>query len=181
MGMDSEKLSRRTKQPGHDRTFESSERNFEAALAKILDPAEFEIDSKPDELRKIFDNRFGIIPEASIRHRQTGRVMYFEVKKQGPAGNADERACKHHTVQFQRTLKKVTGAEYHPFCTIFCESLATDERYTVKHPHFFEEGRFFLWVDYDLDDLSAFLSQNILPLLRDDISLSSTESGTRSV
>lgn len=166
MGMDSGKLSKRAKQPGHDRTFVKSEMNFEAALAIILDSEEFEIDPKPDELRKIFDDRFGIVPEVCIRHKRTRRPMYFEVKKQGPAGNADERACKHHTVQFQRTLLLVTGVEYHAFCTVFCESLATDERYTIKHPYFFEEGRYFLWDGYDLESLRDFLEENILPLLR---------------
>ena len=166
MGMDSGKLSRRSKQPGHDRTFEASEENFEAAIAEVLDSSEFEIVAKPSELRKIFDNRFGIVPELSIRHKRTRRVMYVEVKKQGPNGNADERASKHHTVQFQKTLRGVTGLDYHAFLTIFCESLATDERYTVKHPYFFEHGRYFLWVDYDLDDLRAFLEEHILPLLR---------------
>lgn len=46
----------------------------------------------------------GIRPEASILNKATGRVMYFEVKKQGDAGNAEERAFKHHTVQFYKTL-----------------------------------------------------------------------------
>ena len=83
--------------------------------------------------------------------------MYFEVKKQGEAGNADERACKHHTVQFYKTLHEVTGYDYHPFVTIMCEALARSERYTIKHPYFFEPDHYFLWVDYDLDSLSAYL------------------------
>jgi hypothetical protein len=166
MGMDSKKLSARAKQPGDDRSFEASESNFEAALAAILDANEFEIVAKPDELRKMFSGRYGIVPEARITHRKTKRSMYFEVKKQGPAGNADERACKHHTMQFRETLRGVTGLDYHSFCTIFCESLATDERYTIKHPYFFEAGRFFLWVDYDLNALRAFFEESVLPILR---------------
>ena len=70
----------------------------------------------------------GVRPEASIRNRETGRVMYFEVKKQGDAGNAEERAFKHHTVQFYKTLQDLTRMPYHAYRTIFCESLATNPR-----------------------------------------------------
>lgn len=83
--------------------------------------------------------------------------MFFEVKKQGPAGNADERACKHHTVQFYRELAKFTGADYHAFCTIMCESLAELDRYVVKHKYYFESDHYFAWRDYDLDALSEYI------------------------
>lgn len=36
MGMDSRKLSARIKQPGHDRTFRTSETNFVEALHQLL-------------------------------------------------------------------------------------------------------------------------------------------------
>lgn len=159
MGMDSKKLSERAKQPGHDRTFRESEENFVSALRKILDPQEWEVVDHPRDLARIFGDRFGVVPEASITYRPNGRVVYFEVKKQGPSGNADERACKHHTVEFYKTLHSVTGYDYHPFVTIMCQNLATDERYTLKHPYFFEEDHYLLWVDYDLDILADFLAR----------------------
>ena len=157
--MDAAKLSARAKQPGHDRTFEDSERNFVAALREILDPKDWEVVDHPRALGKIIDGRYGVVPEASITYRANGRVLYFEVKKQGPAGNADERACKHHTVQFYKELQAVTGLDYHPFVTIMCENLATDERYTVKHPFYFEPDHYFLWQGYDLDALADFIAQ----------------------
>jgi hypothetical protein len=40
-----------------------------------------------------------------------------------------------------------------------CDSLATDERYTTKHPAYFEPDQYFCWVDYDLDALSAFIEK----------------------
>lgn len=158
MGMDSAKLSARARQPGHDRTFETSEANFVKALADILQSDEWVITDHPRDLSKIIGGRFGVVPEASIEYRATGRKMYFEVKKQGPAGNADERAAKHHTVQFYKELQDVTGYDYHPFVTILCESLATAERYTLKHPFFFEADHYFCWVDYDVDLLADFLA-----------------------
>lgn len=155
MSMDSKKLSARAKQPGHDRTFEHSESEFITLLREALEPRGYVVTEKPRDLAGIFSRRggaaYGVVPEASIRSRKTGRVAFFEVKKQGPRGNADERACKHHTVQFYRTLKEKFGYNYHPFFTVFCESLASEERYVVKHPYFFEVGQYFCWKDYDRD------------------------------
>ena len=108
MGMDSKKLSARTKQPGHDRTFTASETNFSTALRSFLDPKLYQVIDKPRDLARIFPREggdgLGVHPEASITSVRTGKKLFFEVKKQGPNGNADERACKHHTVQFQAHL-----------------------------------------------------------------------------
>lgn len=158
MGMDSSKLSARTKQPGHDRSFEASEANFVDALRIILpDETLFVVDPKPRDLSKLLGGRYGVIPEASIEYRPNGHKMYFEVKKQGERGNAEERACKHHTVQFYKTLREHTGYSYHPYATIMCESLATDERYTIKHPFFFEDGHYFEWVGYGIEPLRGYI------------------------
>jgi hypothetical protein len=157
-GMDSKRLSQRARQPGHDRTFRESESNFIEALRTILDLSEFSVDDKPKDLARLLGGHYGIQPEASIEHRPSGRKMYFEVKKQGPGGNADERACKHHTVQFYRRLADFTGYEYHAFCTIMCESLADLERYTVKHAFFFEPEHYFAWKNYDLDLLADYIA-----------------------
>lgn len=128
------------------------------ALRKILSADEWDIVEQPRDLIKIIAGRYGILPEASITFRATGRRMYFEVKRQGMGGNADERAAKHHTVQFYKELHDVTGFRYHPFVTIMCESLATADRYTAKHPFYFEEDHYFCWVEYDLDLLADFLA-----------------------
>lgn len=158
MGMNSEKLSARVKQPGHDRTFEASEANFVDALRIILpDGAAYRIDPKPRDLSKILGGRYGVVPEASIEYIPTGHKMYFEVKKQGARGNAEERACKHHTVQFYKTLREHTGYSYHAYATIMCESLATDDRYTLKHPYFFERHHYFEWIDYKIDPLRVYI------------------------
>lgn len=158
MGMDSAKLSARARQPGHDRTFETSEANFVEALREILPASEWVVTAKPKNLRKIIAGRYGVEPEASIVYKPTGRAMYFEVKKQGPAGNADERASKHHTVQFYKQMHELTGYDYHPYVTILCESLATDHRYVTKHPFYFEEDHYFCWVNYDLDSLADYIA-----------------------
>lgn len=163
--MDSGKLSARTKQPGHDRTFVTSEANFIAAASRCLDPALYDVVDHPRELADLFADTetearaLGVIPEAAIISLRTGRRFFVEVKKQGEIGNADERACKHHTVQFYKTLHARYGYDYHPFVTVMCESLATNRRYTLKAGYLFEPDNYFLWVGYDLDLLSGYLKE----------------------
>ena len=158
MGMDSARLSARIKQPGHDRTFTTSETNFVAALRQILPERDWAVEDHPRDLAKMIDGRYGVVPEAGIRLLENDRVWYFEVKKQGPAGNADERACKHHTVEFYKRLAAWTGMPYHAFSTIMCENLATDDRYTTKHPYYFEADHYFNWIDYELAPLAGYLA-----------------------
>lgn len=161
--MGSEQLSRRRRQPGDDRSFERSESLFVETARAALDPDVYDIIAKPGDLQAIFPARLpgeralGIIPEAVIIHRGTGRRLFVEVKKQGDMGNADERACKHHTVRFQKLLHDLYGYDYHPFVTIFCESLATNRRYTRKAEFFFEPDQYFNWVDYDPELLGRWL------------------------
>ena len=80
MGMNSAMLSRRARQPGHDRTFRTSEKNFVEALKKILDPNEWMIEDHPDDLRRFISGKYGIIPEASIEFLPTGRKFSSKSK-----------------------------------------------------------------------------------------------------
>lgn len=161
--MDSERLSARTKQPGHDRTFERSERSFIDVASRVLDPLRYRVVDHPRDLANCFpsdlagDRALGVVPEALIESVATGRKFFVEVKKQGDQGNAEERAFKHHTVQFYRTLYDIYGYDYHPFVTVCCESLAVNPRYTRKFQFLFEPDHYFLWVDYDEDLLADYL------------------------
>jgi hypothetical protein len=162
-GMNSERLSAREKAPGHDRTFEASEKNFIEVARKCLDPDLYDLDAKPKVLRDLFPGlkegvrALGIVPEAVITSRRTGRSLFVEVKKQAKKGNAEERACKHHTVQFYKCLQERFGYSYHPIVTIFCESLAVLPRYTRKAEYYFEPDQYCNWVDYDPEILCEYL------------------------
>jgi hypothetical protein len=156
--MDSEKLSARAKQPGHDQTFRASETHFIDAARTILDHDRYEVVNQPRELRDLFGPRSGVQPEAAIISKETGRRFFVEVKKQGDRGNAEERACKHHTVQFYKCLHERFGYSYHPYVTILCEALAVNPRYTEKAVHYFEPGHYVLWVDYNPRILADFLT-----------------------
>ena len=160
--MNSRRLSERKRQPGHDRTFVESEENVIAVARKVLDPAKYTVDDHPDELRHIFTDSkgsLGIVPEASITNLHTKRKFFVEVKKQKKGGNAEERACKHHTVTFSKFLKEKYSYNFHPFVTIFCDELATMRRYTLKVPYFFEPDNYLLWENYDEDLITDYLRQ----------------------
>lgn len=162
MGMDSKRLSTRDKQPGDDQTYLVSEANFIEHARECLDAEKYDVVPKPKELLKIFDRlgggrALGIKPEAVIISKATDRRFFVEVKKQNDEGNAEERAFKHHTVQFCKTLKVLYNYEYHPYVTIFCDSLATNSRYTSKFVYLIEPDHYLLWVDYDHGTLCKFL------------------------
>jgi hypothetical protein len=170
--MDSERLRARLKQPGHDRTFKVSEEKFLRVALDCLDFERYELISEPKELREIFKRieggrDYGIEPEAVVISRETGRRFFVEVKKQALGGNADERACKHHTVQFYKTLQTVYGYDFHPYVTILCEDLATYVKYVTKAPYFFEADQYLLWVDYDPALLCRFLNERCRAWLDD--------------
>jgi hypothetical protein len=173
VGMDREKLSRRERQPGHDRTFLTSEANFVEAARRCLDPRRYEVTPSPKDLRKIFVEAsvgqlpLGVMPEASITSRATGRKFFVEVKKQGPQGNAHERAYKHHTVQFYKLLMARFGWNYHPYVTIFCESLAVLPRYTIQIQGLVEPDQYFLWVEYQFEPLCVYLRERCAAWLDD--------------
>lgn len=164
-GMDARRLSARNKQPGDDQTYRQSEKNFIKVARRCLDLSKYRIEDKPGELRNLFPptlihkRPLGVEPEAMIVNLATGRRFFVEVKKQGDRGNAEERACKHHTVQFYRTLKDRYGYDYHPFVTIMCEALATNPRYTRKSAYYYELNQYFNWIDYDFDSLCRFLNE----------------------
>lgn len=172
MGMNSERLSARAKQPGHDRTFEFSEKNLVAVAKACLDPEKYEVIDHPKILASIFagaegERDLGVIPEAAVVSKATGRQFFIEVKKQGPNGNAEERGFKHHTVQFYKTLNLVFEYDYHPFITVWCESLASLPRYTRKAAFLMEPDQYFLWEGYDPEALCRYLSQRCAAWLDD--------------
>ena len=158
--MNSERLSARSRQPGHDKSFRASEENFITAAQSVLPSSKYRVVDHPSDLRSIFTDSsgsLGVVPEASIENISTGRKFFVEVKKQGPAGNAEERAFKHHTVQFYKVLHEIYGSDYHPFITVWCENLATDRKYVLKAGYLFEPDNYFLWPNYDIDLLRTYL------------------------
>lgn len=146
----SELLSNRKKQPGNDRSFEESENRLYDTLKKFLSKDVFKVEGKHNnDLLKMFAGQYGVQADAKVTHLPSNKVIYFEVKRQNNQGNAEERAYKTHTVQFQKVIREKLGLPYHPFVLIFCDSLATNPRYTVKFEYYVEPYHYLLWKDYD--------------------------------
>jgi hypothetical protein len=165
--MDSRKLSRRAIQPGNIRTFIKSEDAFHAVASRFDGGDGLRVVRNPDRLKRFYrdegeDHNLGLRPEEEIFHVPTGRPLFFEVKNQGPRGNAEERAYRHHTEVFSRRLKDCFGLDYHPYFTIFTGNLATDPRYTLKFRFHILSTHYFLWKDYSteagLNDLYQYLA-----------------------
>jgi hypothetical protein len=155
--VDSFKLSQRKIQPGHIRRFIRSEDAF-AEVAREFDGKDgLQVRFKPISLLGFYEDptgeqkSLGLVPEAEICHTPSGRVLFFEVKNQGPRGNAEERAYRHHTAEFQDRLRKKFRLSYHPYFTIFTGNLASDRRYTMKIPYHIDAEHYFLWRDFDTD------------------------------
>jgi len=151
--VDSRRLSLRKIQPGHVRTFTKSEDAFHAVATTFQDIEGITVERQPTSLSRFYvaegeTHRFGLRPEEEILHVPSGRRLFFEVKNQGPRGNAEERAYRHHTIEFQTRLMALFRLDYHPYFTIFTGNLATDDRYTLKFRYHIEAGHYFLWTDY---------------------------------
>lgn len=151
--MDSRKLSLRAIQPGDIRTFTKSEDAFHEVASRFNGMNGLRVTRHPDRLKRFYReegeaHNLGLWPEEEIYHEPTRRPLFFEVKNQGPRGNAEERAYRHHTEVFSQRLMKMFGLEYHPYFTIFTGSLATDLRYTLKFRHHIPLTHYFLWKDY---------------------------------
>lgn len=159
-----ERLRNRATQPGDVHTWRPSETASVAAMQLLLG-ARYDVEFKPKDLRDFYhdgsdgETALGIEPEAKITDTVTGRYIYVEVKRQGPQGNAEERAYKHHSSVFEERLQERTRLPYHAFVTVFCEELASMRRYTAKYPSHIRGGWYLCWEHYDLALLADFLDE----------------------
>ncbi|MFM7089081.1 MAG: MunI family type II restriction endonuclease [Candidatus Paceibacterota bacterium] len=160
----SERLSKRKVQPGHNREWRSSEEDFVKVARMVLDQSKYEVIAAPTTLRNIippdseYSRSLGILPEAVIISKATGKQLFVEVKTQKDEGNAQERACRYYTPSFIKFMNKLFGYNYHPFITIFCDQLATKPKFVRKYPLYYEEGTYMLWVDNDVNAMSVYLN-----------------------
>jgi hypothetical protein len=168
--LDSRRLSLRSIQPGHVRTFTKSEDAFHAVASTFDGIDGLRVTRHPSTLKRFYveegeSHGLGLWPEEEILLVAKARMLFFEVKNQGPRGNAEERAYRHHTQVFSDRLMKMFGLDYHPYFTIFTGNLATDARYTLKFRHHIADGHYFLWTDYQSqagwDELHQYLASLI--------------------
>ncbi len=124
---------------------------------------------KPGDMNKIYGKR-GITPDFSIANPETGRKIFVEVKRQGPEGNAHERAGKYFApgiVKEARRIGNLSAGEF-PFFMVFTGNLATDERYRPEITKWFNKelaAHFLLWKNWDPKILRKFFAKNMRPVL----------------
>lgn len=89
------------------------------------------------------------------------KALFFELKRQGPRGNAHERLYKAFTQKKVNTITERFGVETYPLFGILCDSLATDQRYIREFEQNLEPENYFLWRDYDTKALVEYLEDLI--------------------
>ena len=161
--MASEDLSKREKQPGHDRSFVKSEDSVKKVMERVVSwyPQLTTTTKSRFKIFPKYSNGY-IMPENTIVNNKNGKVMNFEVKKQGDKGNAEERVFKLFTPKFSEAMKKFHNVDYHPYKAIFCESLATNERYTGKFDVYLDDDDYFLWEDYENEEELENYIENVI-------------------
>lgn len=153
-----------------------AERAFDAIMQNYVIGTDYEYEYKPNDLRGIYglqpgaQRPHGILPEAVIRSRTTGRAVYIEVKRQRAAGNAHERACKYFApgiIASARAIAKQSEGTI-PFWWIFTNGIATDPRYVQEITHWFRgaERNLLLWESiHDYEPVVSHFERHIQPML----------------
>ena len=149
---------------------------FHALMRMHLRADGYRTEKKPTDLSRIYGTRttgnpHGIRPEYAIRHKQSGRAIFVEIKRQRASGNAHERACKYFApgvVESARIIARLPEGAF-PFWLVFTNGIATDPNYRQEITHWFKGGlerHCFLWKSVDEHDaLLDHFDTHIRPLL----------------
>jgi len=155
---------------------QSAEISLDIILQEYLKDTRYTPRNNPNDLSGIYGRHpqtgrpHGIRPDYSIRNRETGKVIYIELKRQRDKGNAHERACKFMMPGIVLSAQQIANQPENviPFWWIFSNGIASSPRYMQEIYHWFRgiEGHVLLWKD--IEDYSALVShfeQHIRPLL----------------
>ena len=156
-----------------------AERAFDAIMQNYVIDTDYEYEYKPKDLRGIYglqpsgrrgEQPHGILPEAVIRSKTTGRAVYVEVKRQRAAGNAHERACKYFAPGIIASARAIARQPEGiiPFWWIFTNGIATDPRYVQEITHWFHgvERHLLLWESIqDYEPVISHFERHIQPML----------------
>jgi hypothetical protein len=142
-----------------------AEKNFYEIFKKEFEGTDYEIRSKPKELRDIYSKIIlsdevlaniynpdetwihGVVPDFAIDNTKTNKTLYVEVKRQdgwvegkerkAGRGNAHERSNKFFTPGLMKMLREKGGLgdDVIPFWTVFQGDIARDPK-RVREIHF---------------------------------------------
>jgi hypothetical protein len=107
--------------------------------------------------------------DCKIQHIASGRRIFLEVKHQGAAGNAHERAAKYATPSVIAHVQKKFGVTYHPFGYVFTGEMVErlDYRVELETTYGFAPDNLFMWrKERPVAPLVQWLETTILPPLK---------------
>jgi len=142
-------------------------------MREHLDETPFTGDDEPSDLEGIYGTGasgrpHGIKPDYAIRNAQNGRIVFVEIKRQGAAGNAHERACKYMMPGILNAMRQVGNQpdSVIPMWWVFTNGLAEAQRYEREIMFWFQgiERHVLLWGDRRADVTEHF-DRFIRPML----------------
>lgn len=107
--------------------------------------------------------------DCKIEHIRSGKKIFLEVKNQGGAGNAHERAAKYATPSIIAHVQKKFNITYNPFGYIFTGEMIDrlDYRIELETTYGFARDYLFMWSkEHPVDPLVQWLESAILPVLK---------------
>jgi hypothetical protein len=114
------------------------------------------VTEKPKHLAHIYGQKWGIVPDLSIEYKPTGRIAFFESKRQGSGGNAHERVCKYFAPGILDRSVPIAGF-LNPFFFIFMNGLTHDPKKRAEIIAWFDRDgfrdRYILWQDREVKTL----------------------------
>jgi len=119
-------------------------------------------------LKRQFASGGGCEIDCKIEHIRSGKKIFIEVKNQGPAGNAHERAAKYATPSIISHVQKKFNISYNPFAYMFTGEMVDrlDYRVELETTYGFAQDCLFMWSkEHPLEPLVQWLESTILPKL----------------
>ena len=129
-----------------------AENNFSDIMDNYLSSSEFKVQSHPRCLTKIYQEKWGIVPEYKIQNLNTKKSIFVEVKRQKGGGNAHERACRYFMPALVESCRIIANqpAGVIPFWIIFSDGITQNKKGRAEIQHWFTgyERHLLLWDDY---------------------------------
>ena len=135
---------------------------------------DYEVAVKPRDLKQIYPDGRGIVPDFALCNKKTGRQIFVECKRQNARGNAHERACKYFAPGITERACKIANLDEKdfPFFLIFMNGIAQSDRYIGEITTWFDAPKtqptlkrhLLIWQG-DRYELVDFFDKRIRPLL----------------
>ena len=138
----------------------SREETAKKILETLLrDDPTYTLFERPQQLSKIYAAKWGIVPDFAIQNNRTLKIAFFETKRQGPQGNAHERACKYFAPGLQAAMSAIGGFP-RPVFTIYMNGLTNDPKKVAEIAAWYEHpdwsDRYLLWPNRDIETIIGY-------------------------